>query len=181
MISIDPGTNACGFVNLEIDLDAKAIHISNAYTYFGKEPLKRSKEFAELYCERDARNKGYHDHLYKMVNRLDPYMVACEAPYLGRFANAFGALKEQLMIFRMACWKYSHYLPFELVEPSVVKKHMKVPGKSGDKDLMTIALSKRTDISYSDHIDFSKLDEHSIDAVCIGLYYADKIVAMLAD
>lgn len=175
VISIDPGTNCCGFSVIEIDFETKTPKVIESVTVKGSNLIKRRKAMVETFSEKDAKLHGYADYLRTLLIRWSPDFVCSESPYLGRFAAAYGALKEQLMVFRLVCWQYDRRMEFLMIEPSPVKKHMKVNGKSGDKDLMTKALAARKDLEYGTVVNPEVLDEHEIDSICVGLYFIDRI------
>lgn len=174
LISIDPSSMKCGFAVLSICLKTKQIKVAYAYTLMGNDAQKELKPYIELYGDRETRNLGYGIFLKKLIDIYNPVLVACEAPY-AKFITTYRALVEQNTVFRVTVWNWSRVTPFKLIEASKAKKNMKVNGGSGDKTLMKTALLKR-DLLYSDNVDIDSLDEHSIDAICVGLYAADSIL-----
>lgn len=172
IIAIDPGTNSCGFSVLSINLETQKISVLTSYTVKGNQFITQNKMYAELHGDKYAKLKGYQEHLEKLCEKTDPYMVTSEAPYMGRFAAAFGALKEQCMVLRLAAASYDFTMPFMFIEPTPVKKFM--GAKGSDKTLMTKGLKKRTDVDMSG-IKVDDLDEHAIDSICVGLYWMEKI------
>jgi Holliday junction resolvasome RuvABC endonuclease subunit len=175
VIAIDPGTNSCGFSILELNLVTWDITVQESITIKANYVLKSRKTLADMIGEKDAKLSGYADILKSFLERWEPDCMVIENPYMGKFAATFGALKEQLMVFRLVAWQFDKRMSVSLIEPSPVKQNMGVSGKSGDKDLMTKALKSRSDVSYSDNVRLIDLDEHSIDSICIGLYEIDKI------
>lgn len=147
-----------------------------AYTVKGNQFITQNKLFAQIHGDKYAKLKGYESHLVELCKRVEPYMVGSEAPYMGRFAAAFGALKEQCMVLRKAGYIYDWTMPFMFIEPTPVKKFM--GAKGSDKTLMTKGLKKRVDVDMGD-IKIDDLDEHSIDATCVGLYWLDQIIKRL--
>lgn len=175
IIAIDPGTNTCGFATMELSLVDWGITIVDAVTVSNTMLLRSRRELAELIGEKDAKLQGYSETLQRLLKQYVPDSLVMECPYMGKFAATFGALKEQLMVFRMAAWRWDKRLTVVMIEPSPVKANMGVGGRSGDKTLMLKALRKRLDVSYSDDVKLTDLDEHSVDAICVGLYELDKI------
>jgi Holliday junction resolvasome RuvABC endonuclease subunit len=177
LIAIDPGTNTCGFAVLDVDVDTWKVTVDTAYTVKANRFVTTYKTITETYSEKTARLHGYNKHLVDLCETIEPFAVCSEAPFMGRFAAAYGALKEQVKCFHDAAKDHDQTMPFLLVEPTPVKKFMGVKGNSGDKDLMSKALCSRSDILYGDGLNPSDLDEHSVDAVCVGLYWVDKMKA----
>ncbi|QNI21111.1 holliday junction resolvase [Vibrio phage vB_pir03] len=175
IVAIDPGINTCGFAVLSISMETFEISILDAYTVKSNSFVTQNKMFAMIHGDKAAKLHGLEEHIHTLCERCEPYMVTSEAPFMGRFAAAFGALKEVTMVLRKGSYRYDFMMPFMFIEPTPVKKHMKVKGTSSDKNLMTVALSKRTDLVWADTIVFDNLDEHSVDAVSVGLYHVDRI------
>ncbi len=95
---------------------------------------------------------------------------------MGRFPNAFGALTEIMLAIRRACWRFDPILPLNVIDPSSVKKFMGVKGTSKDKSAMTRALMAKQELANPSGIPLADLDEHSIDALCVGCYQAGLIL-----
>ncbi|QAX95994.1 hypothetical protein [Vibrio phage vB_VmeM-Yong XC32] len=175
IVATDPGSNTAGFVCVEVDVDKRTYHVIEAITVKGNNVLKRFGELKELNEERFMRNLGYGMDYENFLVKHDPFSIASEAPYKGRFVAAFKALTEQITVLRAFLWKWDRTKTFHLYEPSVVKKAMGVKGGSKDKEDMRRALAKRTDISYGDGISLDVLDEHTVDAVCVAIHHSEKL------
>lgn len=179
IVSIDPGSNTAGFSVLEIDYDALTITVKDSMTIDKGLMLRMNPLERTVHSDRITKLFGYFNFLHDQCTRLQPQLVCCENAYLSRFAAAYGTLKEQIMLFRTAVYNYDRFAQFHVVEPSTAKMNMGVKGGSKDKEDMRRALKKRKDIFYGDGIDIDALDEHSIDSICIGLFFADKILCHL--
>lgn len=173
ILAIDPGTNSCGFSILSLNLSTGNIDVVRSFTKKAADYLRGNKELVEMHGEKDIRNHGYVNTFLDLLSAWRPEIVVIEDAFMSRFPAAFAALREQTQLFRIACYQKDPHQCVMMVEPSRIKKHMKVKG--GDKDLMTEALRKRKDVSYSDDVVIDELDEHSIDSVCIGLFSADRV------
>lgn len=179
LITIDPGTNTCGFSITTVNLATRQITIADAYTVKGNGFITKQKDFVAMHGDKEAKLNGYHKHLYTLCMRHEPYLVASEAPFFGRFAAAGLALTKQVYSFRMAVRAYDKWCPMLLVEPTTLKKFMKTKGNSKDKSLMHNALKARQDILYGDHLDVKSMDEHTVDAICVSLNFAEKILCLI--
>lgn len=169
IVSIDPGSNRAGFSVLDFDLVTGVTTVQLSHTVKGEVLLRERPRLAEIYGEREARNMCYGDYLHDLLQVYEPFAVASEAPYQGKFVATYRALTEQLTCFRAAVYRYCRSTSFVLVEPSPVKVFMGVKGTSGDKDLMRDALLRRTDVVFAEGVVATELDEHSIDSICVGL------------
>lgn len=175
VVATDPGSNTAGFVCVEVDVVKKTFHVLNATMVRGTHVLRRFGELKEHNEERFMRNLGYGMTYHDYLEEWDPFTIASEAPYKGRFVAAFKALTEQITTLRAFLWKWDHTKTFHLYEPSVVKKAMGVKGGSKDKEDMRRALAKRTDVSYGSGISLNALDEHTVDAICVAIHHSERL------
>lgn len=170
VISIDPGSGKAGYSVIDYSSDGYVdVIYSNTLAGNALSALYFDNWLRDFHGERLVRNMAHGLFLNKLLCLYKPDFVACEAAYAGKFIAAYKSLTEHTTLLRAACYNYSPYLEFAMIEPSKVKAAMGVSGKSGDKTLMTKALAKRKDINYASEIDFASLDEHSIDSICIGI------------
>ncbi|AXH70859.1 holliday junction resolvase [Vibrio phage BONAISHI] len=172
-MGIDPGSNACGFSLVSIDLETFKETVVDSYTVHSKDLLRSRRTLAIMRGEKEARLSGYRDAMNDVLQRWDPDAIVMEHPFMGKFAATFGVLKEQLMIYRVCIWDHNPRLMVKMMSPSEIKKHVGVKGRSSDKNDMLKALIARKDVSYSDSIEVKSLDEHSVDSACAALAEAD--------
>lgn len=179
IVSIDPGSNNCGFAVLTLDLNNRKISIDVAHTLKGNDAKKNIKMHEPRFGNRETRNLGYGLHLESLIKPNDPVCVVCEAPY-AQFIATYKALVEQNTVFRCVVWNWDRRTPFQLLEASKVKANMGVNGNSGDKLLMKEALALRKDVTYASELNIETFDEHTVDAICVGLLAADHILEGVA-
>lgn len=179
ILSIDPGSNCCGFTILELDLEHRTEKVLESMTVKGTYAIKKLKDIADYEGARPMRNLGYSKFLAKFLDRWQPDVVICESAFMGSFAATYRALVEQVTFYRAICFNYRRTMPFRMIEPTAVKKFMKVKGNSKDKELMREAVRALPSLSYSSDVILDELDEHSVDSICIGLYLASDIWARL--
>ena len=170
ILSIDPGTNHTGVSILDVSKDG--IEVIFAETINAVKLARQHESITWVYGSRFARIRVTGDRISHLLDEYEPNMVITELPYMGRFAQSFGALTELVAEFKSRVYCYDPSMPLDGIDPSSVKKHMGVKGTSNDKDEMTVALEKRC-LSYSKYINPSNLDEHAIDSICVGLWLAD--------
>lgn len=174
ILGIDPSSTKCGFAVLKYNLVDKRIILCYADTLNGNVAIRPVKDSVKLYGERETRNLGYGIFLRTLAEEHDPAVIICEAAY-ARFIAAYCALIEQQTVFRVFSHNWCVNTPFKTVQASAVKRNMKVPGNNGDKELMRAALLKR-ELLIGGSIKLSDLDEHSIDAICIALFWIDELI-----
>ncbi len=179
VIGIDPGTNCCGFAIFSIGLHTHTVSLVEAHTVKRGPLLKGHDSEVELSDERFVVIKEYAKHLMGLLETYNPILVGSEGPYLGSFAQTFAALREMLIAFKATVYKFCRVVPFNVQAPSIIKTHMGVKGTSGDKTAMTSALKARKDITYPCEGYIDTLDEHSVDAGCVGLYTVDRALKLL--
>lgn len=185
ILSIDPGTKSLGISILDFTyfnvspnelgfkleiLDTRTVNIENlAKLKYGT--------LLDDHSLRELKVKACYDTIMKMVNTWTPAIVISEAPYMGRFPLAFGALVECLQAIRDAVRDYDVDLPFCSIDPATIKKQVGVKGNSGDKNAMTKAMFKL----FPEQLDkLEHLDEHAIDSLGVGyawskMYLNDKV------
>lgn len=171
IISIDPGAGKAGYSVLEYDFEKEKFKVIYANTRTGDQlsNLFFDKTYKDIHGERITRNRAHNIFLSLLLKKYKPQLVVTEAAYVGKFVNAYKSLTEHLTLLKAAVYTYDSEMEYGMIEPSKVKKAMGVNGKSGDKTLMQKALEKRKDVSYNDGIKPKSFDEHTVDAICIGI------------
>lgn len=167
VMGIDPGTTTLGVAILSYDLYTHQKRVEHAYTLNAAKTLHRYQSVVETSGERFARLRSHSAYIRAALIHYEPNEVISEVPYMGRFPQAFGALKECLHMLETTVAEWNAFKTLQGIDPATVKTHMGVSGKSGDKQLMFNALRSLTDIDLS-LIDFNTIDEHSVDAVAVA-------------
>lgn len=171
VFAIDPSSSSTGFVVLDVNLVDWSIAVVYAQTYYRTHMLKSMRWQAEVYGEMETAVIGYGRAVSELLTIWRPSTVICESPYLGRLPQAFRALTMVQTSIRDAVYRYDHTLNLDLIDPASVKKYMGVSGKSNDKSLMTTALlNTALPLTYANGVSPLELDEHCIDAICVGLF-----------
>lgn len=170
LLSIDPGTATMGITLWEWDVGSKLYRIVDCFTFEAKDNDPLYDSTGETHGKRIARLIHLGDLLLNVLREFKPHAVICESPFLGRFPQAFAGLIECIVTIRNALFRYDPFLPLYQVDPPSAKKAtgMTFTKKSTKEDVKT-ALQKRTDLVWD--VDIDELDEHSIDAVAVGLYF----------
>lgn len=177
VLAIDPGTTTMGISQLEWGFGTNRYKVNTAFTLRTVNPKWDSPYFSmgELHGNRTARIIHLADELRKTVFHYRPHVVITETPYMGKFAEAFEALVETLWMIRSVMGEYDPHLPLYGIDPTTAKKAVGVTIRRGmDKEDVRQALLARQDVDWG--IDPKTLDEHSIDATAVGLYYLIGVV-----
>lgn len=179
IVSFDPGTDTFGAAEIAIDLSSRQVSLEGAHLFRGSQLQREFPVAARFHGDLFARLLGHEENLLGFLHYAQPHVIVTETPYMGRFAASYGALSKLLHTIHRACWRYDQFMSLRHVDPSTVKKYMGVKGTSGDKNLMTRALLSKTDLLNPNGIDIAELDEHRVDAICIGYYQAGIIIPNL--
>lgn len=176
MISIDPGSNTMGVVYSEIDLANKHCHIQNAQTVSGFQLMTRYPRLAEVYGERAARLYAHKEFLVQLFRNVQPHGVITEAPFMGRFPQAYAALIECVAMIRQAVMEYDDNVFLDQVDPPTAKIAVGVSGRGSNKEEVGLAVQRLKNVSFAEGLDYSQFDEHTSDAIAVGYYKFLKLV-----
>jgi Holliday junction resolvasome RuvABC endonuclease subunit len=166
ILAIDPGTNALGVAVLDVDIDKAIVTVQHATTIDISKLSQNYPQLIMIHGERVSKLHAVEMALFKMFRAWKPDEIVSEAPYLGRFPQAFSALVECLSSIRRAVMEYNRALPLPTIDPASVKKAVGVSGKSGDKDAITVAIQRQPDLLMN--VNVNDLDEHARDAIAVG-------------
>lgn len=171
IMGFDTSANNLGCSVIDVCIETGKVNVLDCFTLHGQKLAKRHPSMVESMGEKAAKLKAIEFELVKLFQRYDPTHVASEAPYMGRFPQAYASLIECQLAIRYAVWGWNPTRSLSTIEPSVIKVNMDVSGRSGDKDEMTEAIRKLIDKDMIDmgDIDLDTLDEHSVDSICIAI------------
>lgn len=171
LLSLDPGTSDLGVSLIEVAFPSNTCTITNAFTLKAGGKKEGFGSIEELHGGRIARIQYLGEELDKILLHNKPHAVISEAPFMGRFANAYRALTEILWMLRDSVYNYDPYLPLYTIDPVTVKSSIGITKRKdmSDKSAVTRHLAKHKGLTWQ--IDLDQLDEHSVDAVAVGVYY----------
>lgn len=169
-VAIDPGSNTLGYAILDLNLSTGEIALMGADTLVGVKMARSHPDFAETHGDRATRLHCHEEFLKALLDDCRPNAVISEAPYMGRFPQAFMALIECLGAIRRAVISYDPYMPMETVDPPTAKKAVGAPGKGGGKDIVREKVLALPTLINATGRPLTVLDEHAIDAVAVGYY-----------
>lgn len=180
IFSIDPGTNTLGTVVIDIDLTTLGVSLQHAMTFKGNSMMRHmGGDIADIHGDREAKLRAHHDNLLKLLSSYQPNVVICEAPFIGRFAASGLALNECLCALRRAVAIYDPSLPLETVEPQAAKAAVGAAFKGSQKEDVRKGVLQQNFLQNPYGIDIRSLDEHTIDAIAIGIYKAKLVCGSL--
>lgn len=170
ILSIDPGTDTLGIAILDVDVLNLSVYLTYATTLHGAKGARNYPHISDTFGNRQAKFHSHKLQIARILRESRPNCVISEAPFMGRFPQAFEALVECLYMLREVVAEYNPSLCLESIDPPTVKKAVGVTGKGGGKDPVkkcVLALDKLINTS---GIDLTTLDEHAIDAIAVGCY-----------
>lgn len=169
IVSTDPGTNTLGVAVLQIR-DGK-LYVEHAATFLIGKLATAYPIIIEYHGEKIAKLHAITECITTLLRAWQPTWIASEGPYLGRFPRAFAALVECVDAIRRAVISYDSFTGLSVTDPATVKKSVGVNGKSGDKELMRAAIAAHPLLVFTDAVNIDALDEHSIDAIAVGVCF----------
>ena len=166
IVALDPGTAALGVAVIDVDPETGHLYVNHATTLDVLKEAQRYPQIAALHGDRVSKLHALERALVRIFLAWKPDQIVSEAPYMGRFPQAYAALVECVTSIRRAVMSYDRTLPLPTIDPATVKKSVGVSGKSGDKSAMLSAIQSRDDLTLC--VNLSDLDEHAIDAIAVG-------------
>lgn len=175
IMSIDPGGTTTGIAITDLDMLTGKCYIVDSHTIHLDKLIKRKYGHnVIIYGEKFARIIALKEAMTKLLVAWQPEYIVSEGPYLGSFVTTFASLTSCVMAIRLAIYEWEPYKDVTVLDPATVKKAVGVSGKSGDKNLMRIAVAKRG-LIFTDVL-LEKLDEHSVDAIAVGQAYIELFI-----
>lgn len=173
---IDPGTDTMGVCFIDIDWCTKKISVVEANTYSAGRNTGLREHLADTMGNRWVRLNRLGEILYRLLVSYRPHDVAVESPYLGRFVSAFEALVECRTMLSSVIRHYDPSLTMLLVDPPTAKLAVGATVYKGSKENVRESLLALSEIGWGCDVDAWSLDEHSVDAVAVGIARARKVI-----
>lgn len=171
IMGIDPGTDTLGVSVLDAFLHSNTICLVYSTTFHGSQMANQYRYLANVHGDKVARLKAHEDNLYYLLSLYQPHEVISEAPYMGRFPAAYGALVQCMDSIRAAVIRYDAALPLLTADPPTVKNAVGVGGRNGDKTMMASSIAQmilNNTILNPNGLNIALLDEHSIDSIAVA-------------
>ncbi len=191
IFGVDPGSVTLGVGIIDYDLRKDEVVIVHARTLDASKAIRHAPYplLTQVHGDRFARLRAHEDALTACMSQWSPHTVISEAPYLGRFPQAFAALTEVMTAIRNAVYRYDPFMPLEIADPMTVKLAVGVGGKGKRKGQVDLskdvvqaglkALVGSGQVRYMASTPFLNLDEHSVDACCAALVAVSQLRAKL--
>lgn len=178
-VAIDPGTDTLGLALCEINLRTRVLTVCDVMTLKGSSMITTTPGYVEIHGEKQARLHMLEEALYSVFVHWRPDAVVSEAPFMGRFAAAFGALVECMQSIRNAVRRYRAYMLLETVDPPSAKKSVGVKAKGSSKDDIQKAVIGDVLIVFAEHLSRHGHSEHVYDACAVGKWKFLKFIGAI--
>lgn len=167
-VAIDPGTDTLGMALCEINLRTRELTVCELITLKASSMINNTPGYVEIHGEKQARLQQLEDAVYSVLVYWRPDGVVSEAPFMGRFAAAFGALVECMQSLRRALKRFRFYMLLETVDPPSAKKSVGVKAKGSSKDDIQRAVIADPRILFAEGLTRLGHSEHAYDACAVA-------------
>lgn len=180
ILAIDPGTDTLGTAVLDVDLTCGRVSLVAAQTFSGASGAAYYPDVGDTHGNRSAKLYSHEQNLGALFRHFQPHNVTCEAPYMGRFPQAFEALVECRSSIRRALYNYDPTMPLEMVDPPTAKLAVGTVLKRGmDKGAVRAAILQLSNLYNATGRSVAVMDEHTIDAIAVGYFKANQVLRFL--
>lgn len=185
IVAIDPGTDTMGTAVVELHTRTLVVRVLDAQTFVARRSMRYFGGYQmieEMHGDRHARLMTHADAISRHLQHWYPHSVACESPFMGNRPQAFEALTECVNVIRLAVFNHDPTLAFVSITPPQAKKTVGASFKGADKNDVRVgvaALIQQGAISYEANVPFDRIDEHSVDALAVGLCHCQQWVEHL--
>ena len=169
IVSLDPASDSLGCAVLTVDAVSFEIVSTEATTFRGSKLARQLEWVLQLHGERIARIAAHEKNLLRIFKELQPFDIVSEAPFMGRFPAAYGALVEVICAIRRAVACYDQWKELNLIDPPTVKLSVGAEVRGGKDSVRNAILGMADKIRYAGTVPLEMLDEHSIDAIAVGI------------
>lgn len=168
-IGIDPGLTQCGIAIFNINQGQLAS--IDALTLINNKIALRSPFNEEFHSDREIRSNKLQLAFQSILEHSNPILICCESPFYNPSSpSAFGSLTDTVSMLRITTNQFNTSIPFVCYSPQEVKQTFRRAGKLG-KQTMKEALQEDVHLCSKLITPVQYLDEHSIDAVAVGMTY----------
>lgn len=170
LVSVDPGNNL-GSAVLDFDYSGEKIIVQDFHTLNLARYIPADEEIPEVITilNRQAMLRRF---LKNYLETWSPNIACHETAYVphrggGASISSFASLTGNIVMIKFSFRESSKEMPVFAINPTSVKMCV-VGEKSNDKNAVLNALLKDSQLDFS-NVDTDKLDQHSADAIAIGV------------
>jgi Holliday junction resolvasome RuvABC endonuclease subunit len=177
IMAIDPGTNTLGVCVIDVDLVRRTMSLIFVGTFHASRSVNRIVNNYNVFTERLLRIKFHEQNIVRLLYQYQPHCFIAESPYMGKFANAFESLVELKTTIRKVLWYYDPAMTLELVDPPTAKMAVGAKVFKGSKENVQESVIKYKDLQWNLPDNTIVIDEHGYDAIAVGVYKAQLVLA----
>lgn len=175
ILALDPGTDTMGVSFFELCLHTGRITLTYGATYSAARYGNFDGCAAQALGQRLAKLQYHETNLTQLLRQWRPHVVASEAPYMGRFPQAYAALVQCCNIITTCVYLYDPSQQVWFVDPPTAKLAVGALTRKGSKENVQESIQQLTDLNVSESFCLTFMDEHAYDSVAVG-YWACKII-----
>jgi Holliday junction resolvasome RuvABC endonuclease subunit len=168
IIALDPASDSLGCAIITVDIVSLEIVSTEATTFRGSKLARNYEWVVELFGERVGRITAHEKNLLRIFKDTNPFDIVSEAPFMGRFPAAYGALVEVICAIRRAVVAYDPWKKLNMIDPPTVKLAVGAEVRGGKDSVRNAILRMADQLKFKGDVPLDKLDEHSIDAIAVG-------------
>lgn len=169
IVGIDPGTHNLGLGALHVDLITFKITAYEAYTLVATKLMHDDDLLVHTHGHTFARVEALKEAIIRRLSRLRPSVIACEDAFFSRrFPGAYSPLLMSINSIRQAALDYNRFLPFTLIEASVIKSAVGAKGGGSNKGFVLEGIKKMPEFNVPTTTPLDKLSEHAVDSLAIA-------------
>ena len=176
ILAIDPGTTTLGTSILHLNVETGKITVKAAKTFNAAREFRPSGFWQHVHDPQVLRINYLSNRVQKLLWGSSPNVVACESPFSHQRPDAFAALVRIQMALYNAVRGFDASKSLLLVSPNEAKTSVGATvGKQATKDNVRESVLKLP-LVWDPLVDPALVDEHSIDAIAVGVFTAKKIL-----
>lgn len=177
IMAFDPGTDNLGVAEIRFDVETLELVNVAAKTLVAS---RHTRNFwsNDVHGDRFGRINWLEDEVVDLLFLCQPFQIAVESPFFNRMRpNAFEPLIQIKFALQRAVARYTAWKSLYEIDPPTVKKAVGAKGNA-DKHVVREAVLK-LNLPFTGPVPIENLDEHSIDAIAVGLARFEQMLGEL--
>jgi Holliday junction resolvasome RuvABC endonuclease subunit len=162
----DPGSHNLGAAIVDVNFVTSEVYVADTNTFVAEKYIQlHQRHDLMMYGDRQGRLLSVDEFVYDYLCEHQPDVIASEGPFLHMSVDAYATLIECVASIRNATRRFTNDIPLITYQPRNVKSA--VNAKGTEKSDMYDAVLAYPNISFAPHVHYTKLTEHSIDAIAV--------------
>jgi Holliday junction resolvasome RuvABC endonuclease subunit len=182
ILALDPGTNTLGVAWIELCLVSGRITLVYGGTFSADRYADFDSSLQWSIGQRAIKLDYHRQNLQQLLFQYQPHVVASEAPFMGRFPQAYAALVECCNVITHTVLGYDPSLQVQFVDPPTAKLSVGALTRKGSKENVQESIRALVDagrLFIHPSVPFLELDEHTYDAIAVGYWSATTFALQL--